>query len=136
MSTEDTLEKGFKALFESIPELAGITIEQHEDNSKELEPPLVSVHCGTLRRVAPNAPFYESECDFTCMTYIQDDKDRAILKGIYSAIFDYVSLLDKSTLATETGLSIDGLMMDDNGDEERDEDYQILNVKIKTYLTK
>jgi len=136
MSTENTLELGYKALLEAIPALSSITIEQYEDNAKEIEPPVISVHVMPLRRIAPNAPYYEAECDFTCMTYIQDDKDRAQLKAMYSAVFDYMITLETSTLATETGLIIDGLNMDESGEEERDENYQILSVKIKTYLTK
>jgi len=133
---EDTLEKGYKALFEAIPALSAVTIEQHEDNAKKIDPPLISVHCKPLRRIAPNAPYYESECEFTCMTYINDDKDRVVLKDIYTAVFDYIQDLLPTTLATETSLTIDGLVVDDMGEEERDEKYQILNVKIKTYLTK
>jgi len=136
MSIEDTLEKGYKALIELIPALSGITVEQHEDNSKEIKPPLVSVHCGLLKRVAPNAPYYELECEFTCMSFIDDDKDRSVLKGIYSAVFDYIETLTPATLATETSLTIDGLVMDESGEEERDDNYQLLSVKIKTYLTK
>ncbi len=136
MSIEDTLEKGYKALFELIPALSGITIEQHEDNSKEIKPPLVSVHCMPLKRVAPNAPYYESESEFTCMTFIDDDKDRVVLKGVYSAVFDYIESLLPATLATETSLTIDGLVMDESGEEERDDNYQLLSVKVKTYLTK
>ena len=136
MSIEDTLEKGYKALIGAIPALSGVTVEQHEDNSVNINPPLVSVHCGTLKRVAPNAPYYESECEFTCMSFIEDDKDRSVLKGIYSAVFDYIETLLPATLATETSLTIDGLVMDEAGEEERDDSYQLLSIKIKTYLTK
>ena len=138
MSTEDTLEKGYKALFESIQYVIdnSVTIEQYEDNSNEINPPLVSVDCMPLRRLAPNADYYESECNFICMTYIEDDKSRAILKALYGEIFDYVSGLAPATLATETGLTIDGLVMDESGEQERDERWQLLTIKLKTYLTK
>ena len=89
-----------------------------------------------LKRVAPNAPYYESECEFTCMSFIDDDKDRVVLKGIYSAVFDYIETLTPATLATETSLTIDGLVMDEAGEEERDDNYQLLSIKLKTYLTK
>lgn len=133
---EDTLEKGYKSLLEAVAGLSSVTIEQHEDNSKEIAPPLVSVHCEPLVRIAPNADYYMSNCEFTCMTYIQDDKSRSSLKTIYNEVFNYISSLTPATLATETGLTIDGLVMDEQGEEERDESYQILSVKIKTYLTK
>ncbi|MCP4103870.1 MAG: hypothetical protein GY750_20995 [Lentisphaerae bacterium] len=135
---EDTLEKGYKTLIEGITYIVdnSITVEQFEDNEKKINPPLVSVHCRPLRRIAPNAPYFESESEFTCMTYIDDDKARTVLKAIYSAVFDYMVDLLPATLATETGLTIDGLVMDDAGDEERDENYQIFTIKLKTYLTK
>ncbi len=136
MSTEDTLEEGYKALLETVPALSTVTIEQFEDNSKSINPPLISVHCRPLRRIAPNAQYYESECEFTCMTYIDDDKSRSALKDIYSAVLDYMTTLTTGALSIETGLDIDGLVMDDAGDEERDDNYQILSVKIKTYITK
>lgn len=138
MTIEDTLEKGYKALFEALSYITtnSITVEQNEDNSIEINPPLVSVHCSTLSRMSPNAPFYMSECNFTCMSYKPDDKDRAVLKAIYNELFNYISDLTPIVLATETSLNIDGLVMDESGDEDQNDNYQTLSVKIKTYLTK
>jgi len=138
MSTENTLEIGYKSLIEALTYITAnsIPVEQHEDNSKDLVLPMVAVRCMPLSRIAPNAPYYISGCEFTCVTYIADDKDRSVLKDIYNDIFNFAISLTSGELSTETGLTIDGLVVSESGDEERDDNNQILTIKINTYLTK
>lgn len=138
MSIENTLEIGFKNLIEALTYITAnsISVEQYDDNSKELKLPLVSVRCMPLSKIAPNAPYYIGECEFTCMSYIADDKDRVVLKAMYSDVFDFSTDLTVLDLATETGLTIDGIVFSESGDEERDENNQILTVKINIYLTR
>ena len=93
------------------------------------------MNCNPFRRLEPNADYYESEVDLICFTYIQDDKARSSLRSLQSEIFDFARTLLPATLATETGLTVDGFNMDDSGEQERDDHYNFLTVKIKTYLT-
>jgi hypothetical protein len=137
MSKEKTLEDAYIALVQGIQYIIdnSINVRNFEDNNTTVNPPAVIVNCNSFRRLEPNADYYESEVDFICFTYIQDDKARAQLRALQGEIFDFARSLAPATLATQSGLTIDGLVMDDAGEQERDDHYNFLTVKLKTYLT-
>ena len=137
MSKEKTLEDAYIALVQGIQYIIdnSVNVRNFEDNNTTVNPPAVIVNCNPFRRLEPNADYYESEVDFICFTYIQDDKARAQLRTLQGEIFDFARSLAPATLATQSGLTIDGLVMDDAGEQERDDHYNFLTVKLKTYLT-
>lgn len=137
MSVENDLENGFISLIEGIQYIIdnSINVRNFEDNTEEVNPPAVIVNCNPVRRLEPNDKYYECETDFICFTYIKDDEARTQLKAIQSEIFDFARLLLPATIGAESGLTVDGLVMDDNGDQERDENNNYITVKSKAYLT-
>jgi hypothetical protein len=134
---ENDLENGFISLMEQIQYIIdnSINVRNFEDNSEEVNPPAVIVNCNPVRRIEPNDKYYECETDFICFTYIEDDKARVQLKSIQSEIFDFARTLLPVTIGTESGLTVDGLVMDDSGEQERDEHNNYITVKLKVYLT-
>jgi len=137
MSVEDDLEDGFISLIGGIQYIIdnSINVRKFEDNTEEVNPPAVIVNCNPVRRIEPNDKYYECETDFICFTYIEDDKARAQLKAIQSEIFDFARLLLPAAIGTESGLTVDGLVMDDSGEQERDDHNNYITVKLKVYLT-
>ncbi len=137
MSVENDLENGFISLIEGIQYIIdnSINIRKFEDNSVDVNPPAVIVNCNPVRRIEPNCDHYECETDFVCFTYIEEDKSRSALKAIQSEIFDFARNLLPATIGTESGLTVDGLVMDDNGEQERDDKNNYITVKLKAYLT-
>jgi hypothetical protein len=134
---ENDLENGFIALIEQIQYIIdnSINVRNFENNSEDVNPPAVIVNCNPVRRIEPNDKYYECETDFICFTYIEDDKARSQLKAIQSEIFDFARTLLPVTISTESGLTVDGLVMDDTGEQERDEHNNYITVKLKVYLT-
>ena len=137
MSVEKQLEDGFVSLIEGIQYIIDNTINviNFEDNSKKVNPPAVVVSCNPVRRLEPNYNYYECETDLICFTYIQDDKSRTTLRALQSEIFDFARTLLPATIGTASLLTVDGLVMDDGGEQERDDQYNFITVKIKAYLT-
>jgi len=137
MSVENDLENGFISLINGIQYIIDndINTRKFEDNSADVNPPAVIVNCNPVRRIEPNCNYYECETDFICFTYIEDDKARTQLKAIQSEIFDFARLLLPATIGTESGLTVDGLVMDDSGEQERDDHNNYITVKLKVYLT-
>ena len=137
MSVEKTLEDGYISLIEQVQYVIdnSINIRNFEDQSEDANPPAVIVNCMLARRLEPNYNYYEIETDFICFTYVQDDRARTQLRTLQGEIFDFVRLLLPATLSLETGLTVDGIIMDDTGEQERDDHNNYLTVKIKTYLT-
>jgi hypothetical protein len=137
MSIESKLEEGFVSLIEQIQYVIDNSVNARvfEDNSKKVNPPAVIVNCNPVRRIEPNDNKYECETDFINFTYIEDDKSRTQLKEIYSEIFDFARTLLPATLSTASTLTIDGLVMDDSGEQERDDKYNYITTKLKVYLT-
>lgn len=137
MSKEKILEDGFVSLISGIQYIIdnNINVRNFEDNSVDVNPPCVIANCNLFRRLEPNADYYESEVDLICFTYIQDDPNRADLRALQGEIFDFARILSPATLSTETGLTVDGVIMVDSGEQERDDHNNYLTVKLKTYLT-
>ena len=137
MSKELTLENAYISLVDGIQYVIdnSVNIRNFSDNSKEVNPPAVIVNCNPFRRLEPNYNYYECETDFICFTYMKEDEDRAILRALQGEIFDFIRDLLPATLATESGLTIDGLVMDDAGEQERDDHNNYITVRIKNYLT-
>jgi len=137
MSVENDLENGFISLINQIQYVIdnGTGVIQFQDNSSEVNPPAIIVNCNPVRRLEPNDKYYECETDLISFTYIKEDESRAILKAIQSEVFDFARSLLPGTLGTASGLTVDGLVMDDSGEQERDDNNNYITVKIKVYLT-
>ena len=137
MSVEKQLEDGFISLIEGIQYIIDNTVNvmNFEDNSEEVNPPAVVVRCNPVRRLEPNDKYYECETDLISFTYIKEDESRAILKAIQSEVFDFARSLLPGTLGTASSLTVDGLVMDDSGEQERDDNNNYITVKLKVYLT-
>ncbi len=137
MSVEQDLQSGFISLINQIQYVIdnGTGVINFEDNSVDVNPPAIIVNCSPVRRLEPNDKYYECETDLISFTYIKEDESRAILKAIQSEVFDFARSLLPGTLGTASGLTVDGLVMDDSGEQERDDNNNYITVKLKVYLT-
>ena len=137
MSVEQDLQSGFISLINQIQYVIdnGTGVINFEDNSFDVNPPAIIVNCSPVRRLEPNDKYYECETDLISFTYIKEDESRAILKAIQSEVFDFARSLLPGTLGTASSLTVDGLVMDDSGEQERDDNNNYITVKLKVYLT-
>jgi len=96
----------------------------------------ITVHGNPHERVAPNEDYYFVEVDVIAGTVLKADPDADQLKPLAYECQAVVNNLTAAALATQTGLTIDGIVPMQGAESELNDDVVLLfSARVKVALT-
>lgn len=99
--------------------------------------PLIVVNANPARKIEPNYNYWECPVEIVCMTRPSVDDNRSKLNRMYAEVMGWANGVTTATLATATGLTVDGKVMAAGTDEVSPQaEFQAKTVLFNLYVTK
>lgn len=137
ITIESALQSGLVTLLSAVTwPAANATVIGYGDGEGRPKDPAMIVHAKPARRLEPNANYWECQVLVVCLTKPEADDNRVTVTRAYEEALGWVKGLTAASLTAATGLTVDGVIMTEAGEDSVTEDDQMKTVPFTVFITK